>query len=1013
MDELLLIHLSDIHFRTGASEELATRGKLVVAALEESLPAEGEVGFVITGDIANTGRTDEYSLALDFVSDLIGETQTRRPQVKTFLAMSPGNHDCNFDLDSIMRQMALKQLTSSDAIVSGVDGSVIDVCTATQAPFFTFFEALTQFVPSNKVCWEQRMENADVRLISLNSAWTSQKREQQGSLRLPINLLPGSEPCALTIAICHHPLNWLESNNARELRRHIEETSDLFLTGHEHATEQYVKQMRQGGVFVSAAAAFDDGTESRFTTYRVKVAEHSIATTLFAFDARTGRYAQQGEIETFQYQPARSRAHGFLRLSQAFESQLNDAGTRFTHPRAKSLVLDDIFVSPELEERLSERSGTAKPQLINLEKNAAYLGKHRYLLLVGDPASGKTALAKRLFRDLHQAGIGPVLLNGSRLPRDAELFAEHIRSEVSSQYRKEDVEGVLQLPPDKKALIVDDLHLLKGGPGNREAFLKWSKARFGTVILMADDALIAGQIASGESSTAILAFRQLGIAEFGRRLRGRLIETWCRLGISGEEPEDLDALISERERAIDTLLGKNMLPSYPLFVLTLLQTIEAGTSHRLTSGAFGHIYETLITQSILRVAPQLPPDAKIAFASAVAYRVFTSDQEAVSLGDIEAVASDYRNRFRLALDTERTIAALVEADILKLVGDGYVFKYPYAYYFFAAKYMQEGLRQSVVEADVRARIEELAASLHHEHSANILVFLLYLTKDEALILRLLEYAKTIYQQHTPARLEEDAKRLGRATELQFEISGAKPHAERERFRAQQDRAEREMRDLEQEAETVDEVVRLNVAFKTIQIMGQILRNFPGSLEGDAKENLVSECYNLGLRTLQAVLTLVNETSRDEMIEFFASYAKRKHPGLSNPEIRQRAESLLFILNFGVSHSVIKRLSFSAGSRHLIETYKDVAYRENASVAIRLIDIAVRFDHIRPLPITEAIRLHHSLRKNNNLFADMLLKQIASEHLRLFSVKHNERQQISEELELAQSTRKYQLPARGK
>jgi hypothetical protein len=33
---------------------------------------------------------------------------------------------------------------------------------------------------------------------------------------------------------------------------------------------------------------------------------------------------------------------------------------------------------------------------------------------------------------------------------------------------------------------------------------------------------------------------------------------------------------------------------------------------------------------------------------------------------------------------------------------------------------------------------------------------------------------------------------------------------------------------------LQDVVKLNIAFKTLQILGQVLRNFPGSLEGVLK-----------------------------------------------------------------------------------------------------------------------------------------------------------------------------------
>jgi hypothetical protein len=50
-------------------------------------------------------------------------------------------------------------------------------------------------------------------------------------------------------------------------------------------------------------------------------------------------------------------------------------------------------------------------------------------------------------------------------------------------------------------------------------------------------------------------------------------------------------------------------------------------------------------------------------------------------------------------------------------------------------------------------------------------------------------------------------------------------------------------------EKIEEILQHNAAFKTIQILGQVLKNFTGSLRGGPKRQLMEECYGLGLRVL--------------------------------------------------------------------------------------------------------------------------------------------------------------------
>ena len=44
----------------------------------------------------------------------------------------------------------------------------------------------------------------------------------------------------------HHPYGWLPANNARDLRKHVEENSDILLTGHEHEGCAYAKEAFTG-----------------------------------------------------------------------------------------------------------------------------------------------------------------------------------------------------------------------------------------------------------------------------------------------------------------------------------------------------------------------------------------------------------------------------------------------------------------------------------------------------------------------------------------------------------------------------------------------------------------------------------------------------------------------------------------------------------------------------------------------------------------------------------------------
>ena len=84
-----------------------------------------------------------------------------------------------------------------------------------------------------------------------NTAWMSRKIEHEGTLLFPPRLLASDgvgeeEGASLTISLLHHRDNWLEASHARLLRDHIDISSDIVLTGHEHVSSVYKKTKPDG-----------------------------------------------------------------------------------------------------------------------------------------------------------------------------------------------------------------------------------------------------------------------------------------------------------------------------------------------------------------------------------------------------------------------------------------------------------------------------------------------------------------------------------------------------------------------------------------------------------------------------------------------------------------------------------------------------------------------------------------------------------------------------------------------
>jgi polynucleotide 5'-kinase involved in rRNA processing len=99
-----------------------------------------------------------------------------------------------------------------------------------------------------------------------------------------------------------------------------------------------------------------------------------------------------------------------------FLGTLNDTGTAFSHPRARQLKLDDIFVYPRLtcwsaEDLLNTRKkGTPVPSKEAVE----HFRNSPRVLVSGADDSGKTSLLKKLYLDL-SGEFAPILIQATSL----------------------------------------------------------------------------------------------------------------------------------------------------------------------------------------------------------------------------------------------------------------------------------------------------------------------------------------------------------------------------------------------------------------------------------------------------------------------------------------------------------------------------------------------------------------------------------------------------------------------
>jgi hypothetical protein len=991
---LAILHLSDMHLRDG-TEPVLTRASAIQAALRTHISSHTAVLIIISGDIAFSGTPAEYKIATGFAEDLLEKIRTIPSVTLLGTVIVPGNHDCNFSVEGDARP-ALMNLVAEKLDGYDLGGESIQQLLRVQQDFFEFEKTISNSEKSQqaKLFWHFAFayNGRRVSVAALNTALFSKLKELPGQLYFPLTALEDREESSdYAVTVFHHPYTWLEPNNSRNLRRRVESNSDLILTGHEHDGDSFIKIDRQGEEtgYVEGAALQATGD----TGFNVALVDFETNTNqIYRYVWSDGLYRPE-PAKAYIFTRKQSLVRDHFENNAEFLRKLHDLGTGFMHPRKKDLTLRDMFIYPDMKlASVSAKSQNSLPSSAVFE----YMLEENYVQIAGAPTSGKSTLARALYIDFQrQARLLPILLSGLDLKGPSHgQFEKNVEKAFAEQFRSAQWERFRQQPSERKVLIMDDWHRCRLPKKAKKQLLDAARTMFGKVILIsADVSLFQLLTESAQDKDGAAHAEFCEIKQFGYRLRSELINRWHRLGADLDDDDlTLTSRISASENVIDTLVRKGIVPSWPVFILSVLQTTSTTVEETAAYGSYGHLYEALLTKR-MAITSKRPNSLgmKFTYLSTVAYELFKSGRSALTENDLRRIHRSYEHDYQISVNEPELWEELTAAQILERTGDEYAFQYKYAYYFFVAKYFQQGISNVREASALRETLIEMVRCVHDEEYSNILIFYLYLTKDRELLDQMLSVAGRIFVDKPAADLATDIDFVNQLRYKAPEIYMKREDIEknREERRSRMDQSE-ETTEPSQQAmvkteykDDISDQLKIEFAFKSLQVMGQVLKNFPLDLKGDLKLNLTLSSYLLTLRTLRVFLCGI-ETNIEALLRLlegsfrtFEPFAKK-----TEGELRDAAGATIVRLTEMSIFGMIKKLSLAVGVVDLSETYESVrrALGED-NVPARLIDLSIRLDHFGRIPEEDVKALATKL--ENNMTAYTILRFLIAEYLHLF------------------------------
>ena len=369
-----------------------------------------------------------------------------------------------------------------------------------------------------------------------------------------------------------------------------------------------------------------------------------------------------------------------------------------------------------------------------------------------------------------------------------------------------------------------------------------------------------------------------------------------RTEVSGQDKPALDGQIDQIENQVNAIIISNrILPRYPFYILSILQTYEGFMPSDLSITSYGHCYYVLILAHLLKSGISSSDDeinACLNFSENLAFKIYcsSSDDHYIGQDSLTAFVAEYKTRY---LIKDATLNRLFDQDYGIITPVNGQFKIPYMYYFFLGKFLAaNGEKHNEI-------IERMCDKSYIKSNCLTLIFTIHHTSDGGIIDDILLRTMCALDKIEPSTLEQRETKIFEniLKDIPSQIlSKDSVQSERERERDAKDRQELdEPHEPENTSDdelmgVVNDIYRI---MKNNEILGQILKNKYGSLERDRIVEIIETVADGGLRLVQVLLADQNE------INDTALFFHKRYPKLDIGAVRQAIRMISF--NWTIFH----------------------------------------------------------------------------------------------------------------
>ena len=916
---ICFVHFSDIHFKN-SSNRISDRISQIEDSLSGSIEKNSEVIMLFSGDIAFSGLKEQYEIAKNFFDAIIEYIKNDLDSNVSFFLV-PGNHDCDFNDDDQIRKKLIKTVEPSE-----VDIKYYNTVNTLQTNFNDFAKQYNNYY--EKIILTKTIQIGDNKILFLlvNSAWMSELHENMGRIVIPDLYETAIHPenYKFVALMQHHPLGWL-NHNYSEFENFIRNNVDIVFFGHEHKRDNYTVSSPFWNLTEFHGKELQniegDKDQSGFSLIKFDDDFSNYQAFDFDWDGSTYKCTKNPQV---QFHRNRSAIQNILFPNEEAIKYINDVGLNIKHFAKDNILLSDIYIWPNL-------------QVVNLETEDVHNKKIKdnifetissssgICIISGESLGGKTSFAKMCFFEyIKLKEKCCIYANGKDITIRNKNYENIIKNIVENQFSLNDFSRFETIEFKNKAIIIDDFDFISfKGASNRKDFIKYISQNYDTVIIIiSNEVEYTTLLTSDYFENKELSL--YNILPLGNKKRYDLIYKWYSLGCRFSE-EEIKIKTKESFSKLNVILGSDnaIMPALPISIITILQNIDAADFTSFNESQYGFLYESLIQRSLYRIPNHLNGDNNIyiQILSALAFNMLKNKSHSFTSEQLAILINEFKEDKLIKLNSNNFLNQIVEVDLVKISNStDYRFKYSYIYYYFCGKYISS----NITKKEVKEIVEYMCERLYNVDYGNIVIFICHLTNNEDVIDTILLNSYDILKKCKEFSFADSKGLLGNIQEVvsininKLRVGSNTDVTSNNNTRMEQLDYGDEKDEINDDIDDEEKVIAdLTSAFKTLDVLGHVLKNYPGTISGENKLQIIDEIYKLAMRVISAYSDALMLIKKD-IVDYFVTQLKKRNQNIILEKLESDITRILILIFSRVASMIIRRIAFSYSSEYLLE-----------------------------------------------------------------------------------------------